>query len=390
MCEDMLGKNLALIMDSRVRWNSVLTNIAKMKDCVKNALKSLSDVDNFLSETKLTLISDIVNALEPVAVCVNALGRKDCSLATAETVLEFLNKEATLPKMKNRTEERRNASLCGLFYVSSSSSNCILTRRNKRDIKATAKDLFLFQEKTKDSDDSDSENSDPDISKSIADQVDTLIRRRMYSKCDLMDSCHGKDIMKIIKNEMAVFEAVGQRPKTLQKLYDALITVLPTSCETERSFSAAGLFVGSLATDGAPAMVGRYRGFATLLEETVSDVRAVHCVLHRHHLVAKILSGELHAALKVCIKAVNKIKGQPTNSRLFAILCEKNEETFNQLLFHTEVRWLSRGDRLQRLVDLYHSTVEFLADVDQTLYEELKKCKNHLFYLASARLTFVQ
>ncbi|KRY33526.1 zinc finger protein [Trichinella spiralis] len=123
------------------------------------------------------------------------------------------------------------------------------------------------------------------------------------------------------------------------------------------------------ATDGAPAMVGCYRGFATLLKETVPDVRAVHCVLHRHHLVAKNLSGELHAALKVCIKAVNKIKGQPTNSRLFAILCEKNEETFNQLLFHTEVRWLSRGDCLQRLVDLYHSTVEFLADVDQTLCE---------------------
>ncbi|KRY06215.1 SCAN domain-containing protein 3, partial [Trichinella patagoniensis] len=90
----------------------------------------------------------------------------------------------------------------------------------------------------------------------------------------------------------------------------------------------------------------------------------------------------LHAALKVCIKAVNKIKGQPLNSRLFATLCEKNDETFNQLLFHTEVRWLSRGDCLQRLVDLYHSTVEFLADVDQTLCEELKKCKNHLFYLA--------
>ncbi|KRY26479.1 hypothetical protein T01_9761, partial [Trichinella spiralis] len=272
MCEDMLGKNLALIMDSRVRWNSMLTNMRRfleMKDCVKSALKSLSDVDNFLYETELTLISDIVNALEPVAVCVNALGRKDCSLATAETVLEFLlrnlkEQRSDIAKklfnaMKNRIEERRNASLCGLLcyldnpssYVSSSSSNCILTRPNKRDIKATAKDLFdrMFKiqvEETKDIDDSDSEKSDPDISKSIADQLDTLIRRRKYSKCDLMDSCHGKDIMKIIKNEMAVFEAVGQRPKTLQKLYDALITAPPTSCETGRSFSAAGLFVTKL------------------------------------------------------------------------------------------------------------------------------------------------
>ncbi|XP_003381586.1 conserved hypothetical protein [Trichinella spiralis] len=179
MCEDMLGKNLALIMDSRVRWNSMLTNIAKMKDCVKSALKSLSDVDNFLYETELTLISDIMNALEPVAVCVNALGRKDCLLATAETEQRSDIAKKLFNAMKNRTEERRNASLCGLLcyldnpssYVSSSSSNCILTRPNKRDIKATAKDLFLFQEEIKDSDDSGSEKSDPDISKSIADQM---------------------------------------------------------------------------------------------------------------------------------------------------------------------------------------------------------------------------
>ncbi|KRY30760.1 hypothetical protein T01_3772 [Trichinella spiralis] len=124
-----------VMMDSRVRWNSMLTMLRRfleMKDCVKSALKSLSDVDNFLSETELTLISDIVNALEPVAVFVNALGRKDCSLATAET------------------------------------------------------------------------------------------------------------------NKMTVFEAVGQRPKTLQKLYDALINVPPASCEADRSFSGAGLFVTKL------------------------------------------------------------------------------------------------------------------------------------------------
>ncbi|KRZ05055.1 hypothetical protein T11_10410 [Trichinella zimbabwensis] len=97
-----------------------------------------------------------------------------------------------------------------------------------------------------DGDGDDSEKSDPDISKSIADQLDTLIRRRKYFKCDLIDSCPGKDIMKIIKDEMAIFEAVGQRSKTLQMLYDALITVPPTSCEAERSFSAAGLFVTKL------------------------------------------------------------------------------------------------------------------------------------------------
>ena len=49
---------------------------------------------------------------------------------------------------------------------------------------------------------------------------------------------------------------------------------------------------------------------------------------------------------------------------------------------HTEVRWLSRGSSLQRLVELYDSTVEHSMSIDPLIYEELIKCKNHLFYLA--------
>ena len=62
--------------------------------------------------------------------------------------------------------------------------------------------------------------------------------------------------------------------------------------------------------------------------------------------------------------------------------CEKNNAALNQLLLQTEVRWLSRGDSLQRLVDLYNSAMEFLTDADPSLCNELKMCKNHLFYLA--------
>lgn len=118
------------------------------------------------------------------------------------------------------------------------------------------------------------------------------------------------------------------------------------------------------------------------LKEKVPTVRTVHCVLHRQHLVAKKLSGELHVALKICIKSINKIKAHPLHSRLFAKLCEENNEIFKQLLLHTEVRWLSKGNSLQRLVELYDSCVEFLTKLDPSLCDELKLCKNHLFYLA--------
>jgi len=94
----------------------------------------------------------------------------------------------------------------------------------------------------------------------------------------------------------------------------------------------------AVATDGAPAMVSRYRGFATLLKQKVPHMVTVHCVLHRTHLVAKKLSGELHEALMICIRSINKIKTHPLSSRVFAKLCERNDETANQLFMHTEVR----------------------------------------------------
>jgi len=88
--------------------------------------------------------------------------------------------------------------------------------------------------------------------------------------------------------------------------------------------------ITAVTTDGAPAMVGRYRGFATLLKQKAPHVVAVHCVLHRNHLVAKKLRGELHQALMICIRSINKIKSRPLNCRVFANLCEKNDETANQ------------------------------------------------------------
>ncbi|KAF2897702.1 hypothetical protein ILUMI_08477 [Ignelater luminosus] len=49
----------------------------------------------------------------------------------------------------------------------------------------------------------------------------------------------------------------------------------------------------SVATDGAPAMFGRYRGFISHLKQNVSVVLAIHCVIHRQHLVAKNLNNKL-------------------------------------------------------------------------------------------------
>ncbi|CAH1971227.1 unnamed protein product [Acanthoscelides obtectus] len=135
----------------------------------------------------------------------------------------------------------------------------------------------------------------------------------------------------------------------------------------------------SVATDGAPAMVGRYRGFISYLKQNVSWVLAIHCVIHRQHLVAKNLSVRLHESLHLVIDAVNRIRSNALNTRLFAQLCEENDEHFHQLLLHTEVRWLSKGLCLTRFFALFETILELLDTKDKILKENLMKRKTDLF-----------
>lgn len=66
---------------------------------------------------------------------------------------------------------------------------------------------------------------------------------------------------------------------------------------------------------------------------------AVHCVIHRQHLVAKNLSERLHKSLQLIITTRD---GEQNKEQCFEFkqLCMDNEEDFNRLLLHTEVRWL--------------------------------------------------
>ena len=50
----------------------------------------------------------------------------------------------------------------------------------------------------------------------------------------------------MVQKECEVFEASGIRPANLQTLYEALLTIQPTSVDAERLFSACGLFVTKL------------------------------------------------------------------------------------------------------------------------------------------------
>ena len=135
------------------------------------------------------------------------------------------------------------------------------------------------------------------------------------------------------------------------------------------------------ATDGAPSMVGKYRGFLAHVKQIVPDILTIHCVLHRQNLVAKSLSERLHNSLQVVIKVVNKIKAHSLNDRIFREICKDNDEIFVRLLLHTEVRWLSKGACLSRFFSLFDSILTFLREHDQNLFESVLRIKNDIAYL---------
>ncbi|XP_071771056.1 zinc finger BED domain-containing protein 5-like [Centroberyx gerrardi] len=156
-----------------------------------------------------------------------------------------------------------------------------------------------------------------------------------------------------------------------QTIFNALYTYLQ-----EKSIPITNIL--ACATDGTPSMVGRYRGFTALLKEQVPHILTVHCVLHRHNLVAKSKSPPLHESLNVAVKAINKIKAHALNDRLFRQLCQENDETFERLLLHTD---LSKGNCLARFCELFDSIVEFLEEVDAALGEKVSSSRCDIMYL---------
>lgn len=128
-------------------------------------------------------------------------------------------------------------------------------------------------------------------------------------------------------------------------------------------------------TDGAPAMLGSRSGLATLIKTKNPAAITTHCVIHRQALAAKTLPECFAIAMKTAIKVVNFIKNSALNTRLFKQLCSDMNSEHETLLFHTEVRWLSKGNMLSRLYELREEVQAFLTDKNKELLDQFCESK---------------
>ena len=130
-------------------------------------------------------------------------------------------------------------------------------------------------------------------------------------------------------------------------------------------------------TDGAPAMLGRKSEFQAYVKNVAENATFDHCFIHRFTLCTKALPSELMSYLNKIIKIVNVIKTSALNFRLFARLCQDVCFEHKCLLFHTEVRWLSRRNMTKRVFELRHKLFTFFRE------------KNHKFKDGSENDEFI-
>lgn len=75
-------------------------------------------------------------------------------------------------------------------------------------------------------------------------------------------------------------------------------------------------------------------------------------MIHRENLVFKHIDNELREVLNSVISMVNLVKKRALNTRLFKNICQEMGSVHETVLYHTEVRSLSRGKVLKRIVEL--------------------------------------
>lgn len=107
--------------------------------------------------------------------------------------------------------------------------------------------------------------------------------------------------------------------------------------------------VSAVCSDGAPVMLGQKSGFLSLVKANAPHVIFTHCILHRYALATKTLPPKLAEVLKIVVECVNFVRNSALKHRIFKELCNEMGSEFEVLLYHSNVRWLSRGKVLNRV-----------------------------------------
>ncbi|XP_021110006.1 general transcription factor II-I repeat domain-containing protein 2B isoform X2 [Heterocephalus glaber] len=121
----------------------------------------------------------------------------------------------------------------------------------------------------------------------------------------------------------------------------------------------------SVASTGTPAMVDANNGLVTKLKSKVatcckgSDLKSVCCIIHPESLCAQRL--QMDHVMDVVVSSVNWICSRGLNHSEFTTLLYELDSQYGSLLYHTGIKWLSRGLVLKRFFESLEEIDNFLS-----------------------------
>ena len=139
-------------------------------------------------------------------------------------------------------------------------------------------------------------------------------------------------------------------------------------CQTMKEVDPDWSKLASITTDGAPSMVGMSRGLIgrmnrEIKEQGLTALQQVHCLIHQQALCCKVLTWD--SVMKVVVSCINFIRAKRLEHRQFQEFLSELECTHGDVLYYTEVRWLSRD----RVLRGFH---ELLSEIYLLLYSQNK------------------
>ncbi len=125
----------------------------------------------------------------------------------------------------------------------------------------------------------------------------------------------------------------------------------------------------SVTTDGSPNLTGKNIGLLKWLQDKVKDETPnseelifLHCIIHQEAMCKSVL--KLENVVKVVVKLVNFIRATALNHRQFIQLLNETEGEHDDLLYHSNVCWLSLGNVFHHVWELKGEIATFLNMID--------------------------
>ena len=122
----------------------------------------------------------------------------------------------------------------------------------------------------------------------------------------------------------------------------------------------------SITTDGAPALTGKHNGFITLFKESVDHgILSYPWLIHQQQLCAQ----ELHMKhlMTNLVKAVNFIRSWGLNHREFKAFSDEVGSGHEDVVYFSNIRWLSKAATLKRFQLLLPEIKVFLEERKQNV-----------------------